>query len=178
MLVLMSIIAHSLCKFLNKNPSKFMYDTLSPRPNRLLKDNLLSNFEYLLQDVSAVNENEEKLMKKLLVKIKKFSNKLQTKKLKKRKINYYKFAIQNNHQKKKQSRIDSYKQSNKIEKLLNDSRGMKKYLINYDDLLGGQIISESQLEFSFSDISNSTLICNQDDSLKESFSSSGYLSDF
>lgn len=77
-----------------------------------------------------------------------------------------------------------YKPSFKVEKLLNDSRGMKKYLIDYDCLMHTQLGSGKKLENETLKCASSLSISNGNDEEKVDMAlpysnrcSSGYLSD-
>lgn len=82
------------------------------------------------------------------------------------------------------STSSTYRPSFKVEKLLNDSRGMKKYLIDYDCLFDGNVrqhdIASKSVSFSHADDFSVDLKSIHDDFIALPYSnrcSSGYLSD-
>jgi hypothetical protein len=98
------------------------------------------------------NDPDDELLKNLLTRLKRFSNKIQTTKRNKvikkpRKSNYRttkktRVVMATNpwttvkQQKRMPTKIVTYKPSDKVERLLNESRGTCKYLLDYDNLIG------------------------------------------
>ena len=101
------------------------------------------------QQQQQCDENEEEILRNLLIKLKKFSNKLNKSTTKKRNRKIKRKKLVYNKKKRVFKSIDTKmspkvvnassdtpikkcKNSNKIKKLLNDSRGIAKYMIDYD----------------------------------------------